>query len=140
MRQIVPALLAALAVCIGYVIAGPIAGMLGGKAESPKPVITFEDAKTDFISVAVFEGDKVRGYLSFRVGFSISDAERAPEVGYLASNFAIRKKLSIADIDGQLPELSKKLEGEIKSHVEGKLPPELVNSVRIADFGFDARV
>jgi hypothetical protein len=140
LRQIIPVFLTTLAVCVGYVSAGPMAGMFIAKEDTPLPVVVFEDAKTDFISVAVFEGDKVRGYLSFRVAFSISNAERAPEVGYLASNAVMRKKLSIADIEGQLPAFSRKLESEIKTHVEGKLPAELVNSVRIADFGFDARI
>jgi hypothetical protein len=140
LRQTIPAFLAAFAVCAGYSSAGPIAGLFVRKAQSQLPVFSFEEAKSDFISVAVFEGNKVRGYLSFRIAFSISDTDRVPEVGYLASDYAIRSKFSLADIRANLPGLSKKLEREIKSHVEGILPAELVNSVRIADFGFDARI
>lgn len=128
------------AVCLGYVGATYWSSFDSGDAEPEIPVVLFEGAKTDFISVAIFDGEKVKGYASFRVAFSISDAGRAAEVGYLASDVLIRRKLTMADLAAGLPALSKMIEGEIKAHVEGKLPAELVKSVQIADFGFDARV
>ncbi len=113
--------LSILAVSLGYVGASYWPTFASGQEDAKPAAIVFEGAKTDFISVAIFEGDKVKGYASFRVAFSISDAARAPEVGYLASDILIRRKLTMEDIAGGLPALSKLIEGEIKAHVEGKL-------------------
>lgn len=131
---------AAIAVCLGYAGTGPVAGFLGGGTENPVPVSSFEDAKTDFISVAIFEGPKVRGYFSFRVAFSISDAARAPEIGYLASDIAIRKKLAVSDIGSSPKALSESFESDIKAQIGARIPADLVESVRVIDFGFDARI
>jgi hypothetical protein len=125
---------------LGYAGAKPIAGFFSSETESPIPVSFLEEAKTDFISVAIFEGKKVRGYFSFRVAFSISDAERAPEIGYLASDVAIRKALSVSDISMNTNALSEKFERAIKAQIEAKMPSDLVEEVKLVDFGFDARI
>lgn len=140
MKNVLLSALSAMAVCLGYVGTGPIVGVISGKTESTQPVSTFDEAKTDFISVAVFDGGKVRGYLSFRVAFSISDSTRTAEVGYLASDVAIRKKLSMSEIGSSLPALSLKFEDDIKGQIESKLPASLVEGVRLIDFAFDARI
>ena len=140
MKQIILPVAAATAVCLGYAGTGYIKAMASAKTESVLPEIFYEDAKTDFISIAVFEGAKVRGYVSFRVAFTISDKARIPEVGYLASDIAVRENLSIPDIGSPHSELSKRLEKDIKKQIKGKLPDETVESLKVVDFGFDARV
>ena len=140
MRPVLLSASASLAVCLGYAGAGPITELMRGETEKPAPVSSFEDSKTDFISVAVFDGGKVSGYFSFRVAFLISDAARALEVQYLASDISIRKKLSISQISSSLPALSREFEREIKSQIESRLPASLVESVRVIDFAFDARI
>ena len=80
MRTVLLSASGTLAVCLGYAGAGAIIELMRGETEKPAPVSSFEDSKTDFISVAVFDGGKVSGYFSFRVAFSISDAARALEV------------------------------------------------------------
>jgi hypothetical protein len=140
LKQTLPAVFTALAVCLGYVGALSMPGPSSGSTSSAPAEPSFENSKTDFISIAVFEGAKVRGYISFRVAFSISDADRVPEVGFIASDIAIRTRLTVSDIGTNLPALAKKLESKIKTHLEGKFPAEQVKSIQIADFGFDARI
>jgi hypothetical protein len=131
---------AAIAVCLGYLCAGPIVSMMSGEAESTIPVSSFEDAKTDFISVAIFDGGKVRGYISFRVAFSISDESRTPEVGYLSSDIAMRQNFPISEIGTNLPAISKKFEHDIREQIASRLPANLVENVRVIDLAFDARI
>lgn len=140
MKQIIVPTSAAVAVCLGYVGAGKLSGFLNSQTESVSPAPAYSEAKTDFISVAVFEGAKVRGYVSFRLDFSVSEAARIPEVGHLASDIAVRRSLSVDDINSELPELSKNLEADIRAKIESKLPEGMIKDMKIIDFGFDQRI
>lgn len=139
MRQFIISVSTTAAVCLGYASTGPFAAATSGGSDNPTSVSAFEEAKTDFISVAVFDGEKVRGYLSFRVSFSISDAARAGEVGYLASDVSILNAPSFSAVNSNLTLLAKQFENDIKVKIGSALPANLVESVRIIDFAYDVR-
>ena len=102
----------------------------------------FEDAKTDFISIAVFEEGSVQGYVSFRAELSVKSADLAPEASYLIAD-TIHRKLSVfSKIIGKQfkPKDAKLIEEPLLASLQDRLGKDQIASIKLVDIGYDKRI
>lgn len=139
-KILLPILLASAFVSAGFVSVGPVLRLLESKPKPDETAASYETVKTEFISVSVFEGGAVKGYLSFRMEVEIAEADRIAEVTYHTSDFMFRRNASYEELkDGRIDN-SDKYKVAIENMIKNKFGDKLVKSLKITDYSFDLRL
>jgi hypothetical protein len=101
-----------------------------------------KEVKTDFISVAVFRGGVVKGYLSFRAVLTLKDTDRLAEAGYFITDTIHRRLPAFCELisDPFDPKDAVELEKPLFAALSDKLGKDMIGSLKLADVAFDKRV
>lgn len=67
--------------------------------ESQSSISEYSDFKTDFISIPIFSGGKVNGYVSFKIFVQISDLDKTSYVLYYINDVLNRNINNISHIE-----------------------------------------
>lgn len=112
---------------------------------APEPVAHvagLEEAKTDFITVAVFKDGAVSGYISFRANITLANTDKIAEAGFIISDAIHRKLPLFASMfkDPINPKDVRLLEEPLLAALTDKLGKDEIGSVKLVDIAFDQRI
>ena len=112
---------------------------------APEPdarTVSLEDAKTDFISIAVFKDGKVEGYVSFRAELTLKNADKATEAGYIISDTIHRRLEVFSELFGVEfdPKDAKLIEEPLFAALVDRMGKDEIGSLKLADVAFDKRI
>lgn len=105
-------------------------------------VQSMEEAKTDFISIAVFREGKVDGYVTFRAKLMLKDADRMAETGYLIADVIHRKLDTFSEVFGEnfRPKDAKLIEEPLLAALTERLGEGEIGSLVLTDIAYDKRI
>lgn len=110
--------------------------------EAPANSASFEEIKTDFISIAVFKEGKVDGYITFRANIGLLNAAKIAEAGYVISDAIHRKLPEFSELfsNGFKSKDAALIEEPLLAALSDRLGKENVNSIKLTDLAYDKRV
>ena len=100
------------------------------------------EIKTDFISIAVFKEDKVRGYITFRARLILKNKDRLAEASYVISDTIHRKLANFSDLFSEdfRPKDAKVIEDPLFAALSDRLGTGEITSLELSDIAYDKRI
>jgi hypothetical protein len=101
-----------------------------------------EPAKTDYITIEIFKGGKVAGYLSFRALVSLKDPAAINMASYHIADIIHRKLPMVAPMTADAPAdgSTDRLQSLLLPALKTRMGPGNISGLKIVDMAYDQRI
>ena len=115
---------------------------MGSHSAPAEAASSDEPVRTDYITIEIFKGGGVAGYLSFRADAHLSDPAAIGMVGYHISDFAHRNLAKLTQLV-PLPineGAAKALQSLLLPALKVRMGPANISALEVVDVAFDKRI